>query len=204
MYRVCYLTGIFGDGGFDAYPTRAEAEAAAEEFAAGLADAYPNPAAGWDGWERRDGLIIISGALYLPHGDAEARQLWDNLDWQVVEEPDEDDREGDTGVWTLSEAEWRAAIARYAVWVEVGGLDDIVEVLLVDIRLADTLDELAAALNALADHDPEVREAVEDRLDMTSLPTFGGPEPADTTGVWSWDETRLLVGASQPFRMVPR
>lgn len=32
-------------------------------------------------------------------------------------------------------------------------------------------------------------------LDMTSLPTFGGPEPADTQGVWSWDEERLLVGS---------
>lgn len=32
-------------------------------------------------------------------------------------------------------------------------------------------------------------------IDMTSLPTFGGPEPADTQGVWSYDETRLLVGA---------
>ena len=31
-------------------------------------------------------------------------------------------------------------------------------------------------------------------LDMTSLPTFGGTEPADTTGIWSWDSTRLLVG----------
>ncbi len=31
-------------------------------------------------------------------------------------------------------------------------------------------------------------------LDTTSLPTFGGPEPADTQGVWSWDEERLLVG----------
>ena len=31
-------------------------------------------------------------------------------------------------------------------------------------------------------------------LDMTSLPTFGGTEPSDTTGVWSWDETRMMVG----------
>ena len=31
-------------------------------------------------------------------------------------------------------------------------------------------------------------------LDMTSLPTFGGTEPADTTGIWSWDETRMIVG----------
>ncbi|MCP4661006.1 MAG: hypothetical protein GY856_36860 [bacterium] len=28
----------------------------------------------------------------------------------------------------------------------------------------------------------------------TSLPTFGGEEPADTAEIWSWDETRLIVG----------
>ena len=27
-----------------------------------------------------------------------------------------------------------------------------------------------------------------------ALPTFGGAEPSDTNGVWSWDPTRLLVG----------
>lgn len=27
-----------------------------------------------------------------------------------------------------------------------------------------------------------------------NLPTFGGKEPADTCGVWSWDETRQIVG----------
>lgn len=32
-------------------------------------------------------------------------------------------------------------------------------------------------------------------LDWTSLPTFGGVEPADTSGIWSWDETRILWGA---------
>jgi hypothetical protein len=26
------------------------------------------------------------------------------------------------------------------------------------------------------------------------LPVFGGSEPESTSGVWSWDETRLLVG----------
>lgn len=31
-------------------------------------------------------------------------------------------------------------------------------------------------------------------IDWTSLPTFGGPEPVDTQGVWSYDATRLLVG----------
>lgn len=42
-------------------------------------------------------------------------------------------------------------------------------------------------------------------LDMTSLPTFGGMEPADTSGVWSWDSTRLLVGdGSDDLEIVSR
>lgn len=30
-------------------------------------------------------------------------------------------------------------------------------------------------------------------VDLTSLPTFGGEEPSDTQGVYSWDEGRLLI-----------
>ena len=26
------------------------------------------------------------------------------------------------------------------------------------------------------------------------LPTYGGPDPADTSGVWSWDHSRLITG----------
>jgi len=33
-----------------------------------------------------------------------------------------------------------------------------------------------------------------DYIDWSSLPTFGGDEPDDTTEVWSWDEENLLVG----------
>jgi hypothetical protein len=37
------------------------------------------------------------------------------------------------------------------------------------------------------------------------LPTYGGEEPVDTLGVWSWDKTRLLVGAcSDDLEIVPR
>lgn len=33
------------------------------------------------------------------------------------------------------------------------------------------------------------------RVDMTGLPTFGGEAPANTSGVWSWSASRMLVGA---------
>lgn len=31
-------------------------------------------------------------------------------------------------------------------------------------------------------------------LDWSSLPTFGGDDPPDTTGIWSWDTDSFLVG----------
>ncbi|MEO1830057.1 MAG: hypothetical protein ABGX82_14695 [Pseudomonas sp.] len=35
-----------------------------------------------------------------------------------------------------------------------------------------------------------------ERVDMTSLPTFGGEEPElGLGGIWSWDERSLLVGS---------
>jgi hypothetical protein len=32
------------------------------------------------------------------------------------------------------------------------------------------------------------------KVEITQLPTFGGPAPEDTTGVWSWNEDELLTG----------
>lgn len=58
------------------------------------------------------------------------------------------------------------------------------------IENAGTLRELLEVLRESRMLAPEYRDAV----DWGSLPLFGGPEPADTQGVWSWDETHLLVG----------
>lgn len=42
-------------------------------------------------------------------------------------------------------------------------------------------------------------------IDWSSLPVFGGDEPSDTWGVWSWDERFLLVGScADDLRMEPR
>jgi len=30
--------------------------------------------------------------------------------------------------------------------------------------------------------------------DWTDLPTFGGDEPKNTDGIWSWDKCHLIVG----------
>lgn len=52
-----------------------------------------------------------------------------------------------------------------------------------------TLTATTANLNELFD-------ALQSReIEMSDqLPTFGGTEPQDTQGVWSWDESRLIVG----------
>lgn len=40
--------------------------------------------------------------------------------------------------------------------------------------------------------------------DMTSLPTYGGEEPDDTHGIFSWDAGRVLVQRSSGWEIVPR
>ena len=75
------------------------------------------------------------------------------------------------------------------------------------IKGAQNLDELIAGLrafetacknNASAEEECEALDQENEmrvRVDMTGLPTFGGEAPADTSGVWSWSASRLLVGA---------
>ena len=67
------------------------------------------------------------------------------------------------------------------------------------MQTPNTLQEL---LDLMRDGDPYV---FDDRGDWsTSLPNFGGEEPEDTTHVWSWDETHLLVGTcADDLRLVP-
>ncbi len=63
-----------------------------------------------------------------------------------------------------------------------------------------TLDELLDALRA-----EKPNQQGDTAIDWTDLPTFGGEEPNDPGGIWSWDETRLLVGASvDELRIVSR
>jgi len=41
-------------------------------------------------------------------------------------------------------------------------------------------------------------------IDYSGLPTFGGAEPADTTGIWSWDENNLLTNDGNGWHIEPR
>jgi len=58
--------------------------------------------------------------------------------------------------------------------------------------------ETACKNNASAEDEEALDQENEMRVrgvDMARLPTFGGEEPADTSGVWSWSASRVLVGA---------
>ena len=48
------------------------------------------------------------------------------------------------------------------------------------------------------------RTGADEAIDFSSLPTFGGTEPVDTLGVWSWDETSLLIGEGSDLSIVAR
>jgi hypothetical protein len=62
------------------------------------------------------------------------------------------------------------------------------------IMASRSLEELLAILREI---EAECRGSEMDPAavyDATSLPTFGGDAPNDTSGIWSWDEKALLVG----------
>lgn len=72
------------------------------------------------------------------------------------------------------------------------------------IRNAATLDDLLIVLNETV---PALLNADEREIlstEFCDLPIYGGNEPHNTTGVWSWDSGRKIVGDCLPFRIVVR
>ena len=68
------------------------------------------------------------------------------------------------------------------------------------------LDEVLAAINT----EREIERQSPDDYDspfqhaMTSLPTFGSREIDDTTNIWSWDDTHMIIQNDAGFVIVPR
>jgi hypothetical protein len=67
---------------------------------------------------------------------------------------------------------------------------------------ATTIRTLDALLVVLTEHPDSLATAstfglptADGAIDWASLPTFGGEEPQDTGEVWSWDATRVMLGA---------
>lgn len=70
------------------------------------------------------------------------------------------------------------------------------------IASSQNLNALASALNAFIGDDSAT---LEELVDMTSLPTFSVDAPADTAGIYSYDDSHLLVqSAGEGFEIIPR
>lgn len=68
---------------------------------------------------------------------------------------------------------------------------------------APTLDDLATLLNEReGELDDDTR--LEDVVDLAALPTYGGAEPADTAGIYSWDAEWFLVPGDDGWRVEER
>ena len=65
------------------------------------------------------------------------------------------------------------------------------------IRNASNLIDLCEALNTMSFEERQDE-------DLSDLPTFGGADLVNTSGIWSWDETDLIVQSSEGFRVVSR
>ena len=78
---------------------------------------------------------------------------------------------------TIEEAESIACVDAGLIWI--------------DVKEFANLEELR---NAMRIGTPWTLDPHNDAW-STDLPSFGGDEPANTDGIWSWDEYRLLVGS---------
>jgi len=70
------------------------------------------------------------------------------------------------------------------------------------VIVADSLQQLCDYLNRLDERVAELNTltgldgSIEDYIDITDLSTFGGDEPSDTMGIYSWDPNKFLCADS--------
>ena len=83
------------------------------------------------------------------------------------------------------------------------------------ISTADSLYQLCDRLNEMLEwgnkHQGtttgDLRKDIVESIDTTDLPVFGGEEPADTEGIYSWDEDSYLIPGGDyrdDWQIVPR
>ena len=73
-----------------------------------------------------------------------------------------------------------------------------------EIQASKTLQEVCEILNSFERNDEQ--DLLEHHVDICDLPTFG-IEPIDTTDIFSWDNTHLLIQntcTGQAFEIVSR
>lgn len=66
------------------------------------------------------------------------------------------------------------------------------------------LEELNKLLTHIAIYEVPRGKRLDEVIDLTNLPTFGGKFPNDTLGVFSWDFENLLVAGVWGFEIEPR
>lgn len=72
------------------------------------------------------------------------------------------------------------------------------------INTCTTLRALCAVLGELDAETSDNRPSLDQVVDISNLPTFGGETPATTDGVFSWNESHLLVTDGSGWRILPR
>ena len=130
---------------------------------------------------------------------------WEDITWKIYDStpagafwyiPEDDDVPGDDNIIEGETGEKFYMDAVDAAWQWCGSE-------IASAFDAPTFDALVTALEKLAKQKKETLAILENRINYTFLPTWG-PEPADVESVWSWDETRKLVGHELPFSVEPR
>jgi len=74
-------------------------------------------------------------------------------------------------------------------------------------NLQELMDEVNKLESEVIDYDYPINDP-QGHYDATSLPTFGGEEPKNTLGVYSWDATHIMWydadGAFSKYRIIPK
>lgn len=71
-------------------------------------------------------------------------------------------------------------------------MNTISEYVMTSATLAELRNRLIEGDRFLSSSEDSDSRTLDELVDLTSLPTFGGQEPADTNGIFSWDENSLL------------
>lgn len=69
-------------------------------------------------------------------------------------------------------------------------------------RILEAQDAIGHLRDCFHDVDGGIEQAL--NVDITSLPTFGGAHPDDTTGIYSWDPDRVLQAYGSDWAIVDR
>lgn len=61
----------------------------------------------------------------------------------------------------------------------------------------ESLDQLVTELNAIAEDADAEELKLDEVVDLASLPTFGGRDVKNTSEIFAWDATRILVADNE-------